>query len=191
MERRDRKPRSALVDKPLNFEGIADKVESLQRDLAFAHELCEQANLQFDKYRAEINGLKTTVAKQQNVISTLKTGLKAEKSRSAHLQARYQEGQIEMKKLRSVASRSQERAKVEEAALNSMARHVRALEQQYADTQFDLEYLKCVTNAEQLLEQPANPDPTVPLPAQPFVVVLVDGDAYRVSFILSNPIPHY
>ena len=188
---KDQKPEIPPVDEPLSFEGIADKVESLQHELAFAHELCEQANLQFDKYRVEIGELKTTVANQQKMMSVLRNGLTAEKTHSASLRAQYQECQIEMNKLRFIASQSQARAKMETAALNSMTRHAHALEQQYVDTRFDLEYLKCVTNAEQFLEQPADPDPDVPLPPQPFVVVLVDGDAYRVSLMLSTAILRY
>ena len=183
------------VNESLDFGRIADKVESLQQELALARELCERANLRFDKYRAEIDMLKAQVAKQQAKISALHNGLAAEKARSASLQAKFHGSQTEVNKLRLLASQSQAKAKMETAALDSITQHARCLEQQYAETQFDLEYLKCVTNAERLLERPAWPDSNVLLPPQPFVVVLVDGDAYRVSFMLpksfyaTNPIP--
>lgn len=165
-----------------DFEGIADKVEELQRSLEYAHQLCDQANLQFEKYRIDMAELKESLVTEQNSNAGLYRSLAAERAKTSHLDAQVSAMKPELKRQRVLASQLQARLNAEIASLSAMTRHARTLEARLVDAQLDLEYLRCTTIAEPSLPiVSANQD--APLPIQPFVVVLVDGDSYKVSFM--------
>ncbi len=171
--------RSAIDD--MDFEAIADKVENLQLELAYAYDLCEQANLQFDKYRVQLQDLKQDLGTERASNAILKDMLSQERKNSAMLKAQFNFANQEVKRQRVLASQLQARLNTETASLNAMTKHARAVENRFVETQFDLEYLKCTTDAEKLSQAPTIQSKDSPIPAQPFVVVLVDGDAYLVS----------
>ncbi|EXJ93885.1 hypothetical protein A1O1_02278 [Capronia coronata CBS 617.96] len=173
-------PESMSPVDALDFGTIADRVEALQQELAYAYDLCEQANLQFDKYRIDVRELKETMAALQVVNEELQYQLGKEKDNSLRYQAQIERDQVMIKSQRMLVTQLQARLSTETSSLRAMTKHARTLEQRMVDTQFDLEYLKCTTNAEQRLINPPNiQNEDAPLPAQPFVVVLVDGDAYK------------
>ena len=64
-----------------------------------------------------------------------------------------------------------------------MTRHAKAQEERLIETQLDLEYLKCTTHPEPFNDVAPAIGNDAPLPAQPFVVVLVDGDAYKARLL--------
>jgi DNA repair exonuclease SbcCD ATPase subunit len=176
----------------MDFDAIADKVEGLQRDLAYANHLCEQANLQFDKYRIDVHELKQSRETQRAFNEVLQHALARERVKSAALEAQLQTCLQEVRRHKVVAAQWQARLNTETASLNAMTKHAHALEQRMTDLQLDVEYLKCTTTTAptttgddpELERAPtAPPDCDAPLPAQPFVVVLVDGDFYQVSVI--------
>ncbi|KIW61025.1 hypothetical protein PV05_01192 [Exophiala xenobiotica] len=171
--------RSAIDD--MDFEAIADKVENLQLELAYAYDLCEQANLQFDKYRVQLQDLKQDLGTERASNAILKDMLSQERKNSAMLKAQFNFANQEVKRQRVLASQLQARLNTETASLNAMTKHARAVENRFVETQFDLEYLKCTTDAEKLSQAPTIQSKDSPIPAQPFVVVLVDGDAYLWS----------
>ncbi|KIX02225.1 uncharacterized protein Z518_08164 [Rhinocladiella mackenziei CBS 650.93] len=165
----------------MDFDAIADQVEALQHELSYAYELCEQANLQFDKYRVDIHELKTTLANERNAKANLQHQLTTERSHNVVLRTQIHQDKLELKRCRVIATQLQARLNAESDSLASMTKHARTMESRMVDAQFELDYLKCATKIEQPLHTPAAQNPDTPLPAQPFVVVLVDGDAYSVG----------
>ncbi|KAL2417858.1 hypothetical protein ABEF95_002185 [Exophiala dermatitidis] len=189
----DGKTETSSPDELLDFETIADRVEALQQELAYAHHLCEQANLQFDKYRTDLHELKQSVATLQNENEVLRCQLAMERERNMRYRAQIQEDQDTIKSQKVLVTQLQARLNTETTSLHAMAKHARTLEQRLIDAKFDLEYLKCTTDAEQQSNiSPSTQNLDVPLPAQPFVVVLVDGDAYKWHpdlFLNSSHVP--
>lgn len=157
-----------------NFESIADKFESLQDDLAYAHDLCEQANIQFDMFRIEIYNFK-----QQNAV--LMQQLAERNSLVNALQTQIGQHRLDLKKERALNAQVVARLKTETNSLKAMTNQAQIAQQHLADAKFDIEYLKCTTSMGDPLLPPLVPDNETPLPPRPFVVVLIDGDAYAVS----------
>ena len=164
----------------MNFETLADKVGELRAKLDWAYELCDQANLQFDKYRTEAYELKKSLESERDASTKAHKLLTKERNLNAQLQAQNKNLHIGLRKGTVLASQLQARLNTEAASSRAMTKHARATEEKLIDTQLDLEYLKCTTRVD-----PPNHALVVnkdaPLPAQPFVVVLVDGDAYKVG----------
>jgi len=153
----------------------------MKDELAHAHELCEQANLQFAKYRVEIEEFKQSLSTERSSNAVLKEMLSAERKHSAAIRDKANVDKQELKRQRVITTQVQARLNTETASLNAMTKHARDLEQRYAEAQFDLEYLKCTTDAEKALQSPLTENKDSPLPPLPFVLVLVDGDAYSVG----------
>ncbi|KAK5454346.1 hypothetical protein LTS15_006346 [Exophiala xenobiotica] len=172
---------SASETDNMDFEAIAEKVEALQLELAYAYDLCEQANLQFDNYRVQLQDLKRDLGTERASNAILKDILSQERKNTAILKTQFNLANQEGKRQRVLASQLQARLNTEAASLNAMTKHARAVEQRFVESQFDLEYLKCTTDADRLSKAPTIQSKDSPLPAQPFVVVLVDGDAYLWS----------
>jgi hypothetical protein len=172
-----------------DFETLADRVEELRYELDRARDLCEQANLEFDKYRIEIHRLKCTLDAERDACSKAHKLLTRETDRNKELQNRERNLQISLRRETVSNSQLQARLNTETTSLKAMTRHARALEEKLIDTQLDLEYLKCTTNVEPPLHPTVALDNHAPLPAQPFVVVLVDGDAYNVSAVAIGDTP--
>lgn len=166
------------LDISFDFESLADQVEDLRRKYAEAVDSCEQANLQFDKYRTEMNELKKSLEAERNACIKAHKLLAKQTETNKQLQAQNKNLQTRLQRETMLNSQIQAKLHTETAALQAMTKHARSQEEKLIDTRLDLEYLKC-TIVEPL------PDPAVmlrndaPLPAQPFVVVLVDGDAYN------------
>jgi hypothetical protein len=179
---------SASETDNMDFEAIAEKVEALQLELAYAYDLCEQANLQFDNYRVQLQDLKLDLGTERASNALLKDILSQERKNTAILKTQFNLANQEGKRQRVLASQLQARLNTEAASLNAMTKHARAAEQRFVESQFDLEYLKCTTDAERLSQAPTIQSKDSPLPAQPFVVVLVDGDAYLVSADLATSV---
>ncbi|KAK5044738.1 hypothetical protein LTR84_010512 [Exophiala bonariae] len=162
------------VANPANFESIADKVETLQAELAYAHDLCEQANLQFDMFRTEIYNFK-----QQNALLMQQL---AERTTLANaLQAQVTQQRADLRKERTLNIQMAARLRTETNSLKAMTNQAQTAQQHLDDAKFDIEYLKCTTTMGNPLLPPLTPDHETPLPPRPFVVVLVDGDAYAWS----------
>ncbi|EXJ92203.1 hypothetical protein A1O3_00753 [Capronia epimyces CBS 606.96] len=175
---------------PPDIETIADRVEALQRELEYACHLFEQANLQIEKDRVEIHELKGSVVTLRETNEELQSQLAREKDKIVKHRAQSQQEQVTIKKQKALTTKLQARLDKETGSLETMTRHARSLERRMVDMQLDLEYFQCTSNAQQ---QPINPleaqSQDAPLPAQPFVVVLVDGDAYKWNpdlFLNSN-----
>jgi hypothetical protein len=179
---------SASETDNMDFEAIAEKVEALQLELAYAYDLCEQANLQFDNYRIQLQDLKRDLGTERVSNAILKDILSQERKNTAILKTQFNLANQEGKRQRVLASQLQARLNTETASLNAMTEHARAVEQRFVESQFDLEYLKCTTDADRLSQAPTIQSKDSPLPAQPFVVVLVDGDAYLVSANLATSV---
>ncbi|KAK6384830.1 hypothetical protein LTS17_002393 [Exophiala oligosperma] len=169
------------TDDSLDFETIAEEVETLQRELAYTRDLCEKANSQFEKYRVDISYLKSDLATERSSNVILKELLTHERNNGHALKAQMNAQIQELKRQRLLMIQMQARIDSDAASLSLITRHAKALETRYAETQFDLEYLQCVTDAERLGQSPTVQNTDSPLPAQPFVVVLIDGDAYMWS----------
>ncbi|KAK5413613.1 hypothetical protein LTR06_005040 [Exophiala xenobiotica] len=172
---------SASETDNMDFEAIAEKVEALQLELAYAYDLCEQANLQFDNYRVQLQDLKWDLGTERASNAILKDILSQGRKNTAILKTQFNLANQEGKRQRVLASQLQARLNTETASLNAMTKHARAVEQRFVESQFDLEYLKCTTDADRISQAPTIQSKDSPLPAQPFVVVLVDGDAYLWS----------
>ncbi|KIV86976.1 hypothetical protein PV11_02549 [Exophiala sideris] len=174
-------PASGPTDLTMNFDSIVERVQTIKRDLAYAEELCDQANLQFAKYRVEIEELKKSLSTERSSNAVLKEMLSVERKNCATLREKASVDKQDLKRQRVTTSQLQARLNTETASLNAMTKHARVIEQQYAEAQFDLEYLKCTTEAERLTQNPLIENKDAPLPPVPFVLVLVDGDAYSWS----------
>ena len=174
-------PASGPTDLTLNFDSIVERVQTIKRDLAYAEELCDQANLQFAKYRVEIEELKKSLSTERSSNAVLKEMLSVERKNCATLREKASVDKQDLKRQRVTTSQLQARLDTETASLNAMTKHARVIEQQYAEAQFDLEYLKCTADADRLTQNPLIENKDAPLPPVPFVLVLVDGDAYSVS----------
>ncbi len=190
-EEQDPPPVSTPPYQPLDFDTIADVFDTLQGELASALEFQDKykalqeeltttvksrddANMQCGGYKTQLQSLEKILENQRKQLASLKALLATEKGKHTNVQKQNVEANREIKRLRQSVTQSQTR-------LTAEAKHARVLEQQYVDTKFDLEYLKCTTSTEQPCYQPIAQDPDSPLLTQPFVVVLVDGDAYKVS----------
>ncbi|KAI1614987.1 hypothetical protein EDD37DRAFT_630219 [Exophiala viscosa] len=165
----------------MDFDTIVGRVVAMKDELAQAHELCEQANLQFAKYRVEIQELKQSFSAERSSNAVLKEMLSAERKHSAAIRDKANIDKQELKRQKVITTQMQARLNTEAASLNAMTKHAREIEQRYSEAQFDLEYLKCTTDAERALQSPSTDDKDSPLPPLPFVLVLVDGDAYSWS----------
>lgn len=166
----------------LDFDNIAEQVESLQRELAYTRDLCEQAHLQFEKYHVDISDLKSNLATERASNVILKELLTHERNNCHVLKSQMNAERQELKRHRVLMSQMQARMNSDSASLEAMTRHAQAVEKRYAETQFDLEYLQYVRDAESVGLSPTVQSTDSPIPPQPFVVVLVDGDAYMVSW---------
>lgn len=167
----------ATVD-PMTFETIADRFETLQTDLAYAQDLCDQANIQFDMYRTEIYGLK-------NHTALLMQQLAQRTAMCNEFHALADQHRHDLKKERTLNAQLSARLKTETTSLRAMTNQAQMAQRNLADAKFDIEYLKCTTSMANPMLPPLLPNDETPLPARPFVVVLVDGDAYGVSTFLS------
>ncbi|KIX93551.1 uncharacterized protein Z520_10729 [Fonsecaea multimorphosa CBS 102226] len=162
----------------MDFDTLADKVEALRSEQEYAYELCNQANLQFDKYRIELYELRKLLKSAHERGAKVDRLLVEEQQKNAILQAQLRSLQNSLRNGSVLASQLQARLNAETAALKNMTKHARKLEEKLIDMQLDLEYLKCTTSPEPLKDPLVTAAQDFPLPAQPFVVVLVDGDAY-------------
>lgn len=174
---------TATNQQPMDFDAIVERVEAMKSELAYAHELCEQANLQFEKYRLDIQELKQSLSIERRSNAVLKETLNVERKNCAALRVQANVDKQEIKRQKVITTQLQARLSTEIASLKAMTQHARTIEQRYAEAQFDLEYLKCITDADRLMQSPTTENKDAPLPALPFVVVLVDGDAYSVRFL--------
>jgi len=171
----------------LEFDEIADRVEGLHGELITAQQRCEQANAKLAQHRAEISSLQKSLKAKKDSLTYVQQSLATEQA--GHVKTRK-----ELQKLRTALMQSQDQKKSLEAQLTQeKAAHAASMEQalrwkqKAANTQFELEYVKCTTQASTEIEK-TNWNSEAPLLPLPFVVVLVDGDAYRVS--LMRP-PHF
>ncbi|OQV09163.1 hypothetical protein CLAIMM_13323 [Cladophialophora immunda] len=161
-----------------DFDTLADKVEALRSELEYAYELCDQANVELDKYRTELYVLRRSLESERESGAEAHRLLVEEQAKCVTLQAQVRTMQTSSRNGSVLAGQLQARLNTEMASLRAMTKHARKLEEKLIDTQLDLEYLKCTTNAEPLKDPLIALAQDFPLPAQPFVVVLVDGDAY-------------
>jgi len=162
----------------IDFENLADKVEDMRSKLEWAYELCDQANLQFDKYRTEIYEMKRSLESERDACSKAHQLLAKERHSTACLQGQNKNLQMSLRRETILASQLQARFNSESASLKAMTKLARTTEQKLIDTRLDLEYVKVCTTEEKAGNE-VTLDTEAPLPAQPFVVVLVDGDAYK------------
>lgn len=158
----------------MDFEALADRFEALQDELAYANDLCEQANIQFEKYRTEIYHTKQNMA-------SLKQQLAHQTAMYNVLRAQADKHLIDLKKEKVLNVQLQARLATENNSLKAMTKQAEIAEQHLTEAKFDLEYLKCTTSRGDSQFPPLVPNDEAPLTPQPFVVVLVDGDAYPVS----------
>ena len=165
----------------MDFEILADQVQELRAKFDWALGMCEQANSQFDQYRTEIFELKKSLDAERSFFA--KANRLLEKTRKVNEQLENQSRKLQASLRRETVLNSQLQARfnTEMASLRAMTKYARTQEEKLIDTQLDLEFLKCTTDVEPLSTAAAGPiDNDAPLPAQPFVVVLIDGDAYKV-----------
>lgn len=172
-----------------NFNDLADKFDELQKQL-------HKANAQLSQYQTEIQSLDRVLAlKTQGLashekalrrstkdIERLNSDLKRERRQFSESQSR-----LKAQLTTALATGNGLQAKLQEE-LKVRSELFNDLEARYVDAQFDLEYLKCVAEPSGALLAPRGLDRNVSLPPQPFVVVLVDGDAYDVSCQRARPI---
>ncbi|KIW66436.1 hypothetical protein PV04_05771 [Phialophora macrospora] len=170
----------------IDFATLADRVEELRYELDRARDMCEQANVEFDRYRIEIHRLKCTLDAERDASAKAHKLLMREIDRTKELQNREKNLQISLRRETLSNSQLQARLNTETASLKAMTKHARTQEEKLIDTQLELEYLKCTTSVEPPLDPTVALDQHAPLPAQPFVVVLVDGDAYQWAPDISN-----
>jgi myosin heavy subunit len=163
---------SETENQPMDFDSIADRVEQLQEELFYAQDLCEQADLQISKYRTDIHELKYTIATLEHAI----VGLRTNEAKNALAQARHEKKEV--KRAVTAMKSLQARCDTQTVMMKAMGKHAQDSEQKYKELKFDFELYKCTMNPG--LDCLHTADPNSPLPAQPFVVVLVDGDAYQV-----------
>ncbi|EXJ69137.1 uncharacterized protein A1O5_08072 [Cladophialophora psammophila CBS 110553] len=162
----------------MDFDTLADKVEALQLELEFAYELCDQANIQFDKYRTELYELTKSLESEREKAARAQRLLVEERGKCATLEARAKNLKVSLENEFVHVAKLQARLNTETASLKAMNKQARKVEEKLIDTQLDLEYLRCTTRVEPPHDPMATLAQDFPLPAQPFVVVLIDGDAY-------------
>ena len=165
-----------------DFNDIAEKFDDLQKEL-------QKANARLSQQQADIQNLNEALAsKTRDLASREKTLLKATKENerlSSDLKKerrQFSESQSRLKaqhasalaKEKGLCAQLQEEYKIQTESLNE-------LEARYVNTKFDLEYLKCVAEPSAQALTLSGRHREILLPPQPFVVVLVDGDAYDVS----------
>lgn len=160
--------------KSMSFESIADKFEELQADLIYADDLCGQANIQFAKYRTEIYYLRQNMAFLQQQLAH-RTSMYNE------LHAHAERHRLDLKREKALSSQLQARLNTETNSLKAMTKQAQVAEQHLADLKFDIEDMKCTASMDNPQFLPLVLNDETPLAPQPFVVVLVDGDAYGVS----------
>ncbi|KIW80972.1 hypothetical protein Z517_03995 [Fonsecaea pedrosoi CBS 271.37] len=180
---------TSLDTKPIedmDFDTLADKVEALRAQLEYANELCAQANLQFDKYRIELYELRNSLDSARARGDEARRLLVEEQEKRVALQAQAKSLQTSLRNESVLAGQLQARLNTETTSLKAMTKHARRLEERLVDMQLDLEYLRCTTNTEPVKDPLVTLAQDSPLPAQPFVVVLVDGDAYSWARDICN-----
>jgi hypothetical protein len=151
---------------------LCQYVSGLQARLTRAEALCEQANKQFGIYRKKISDLQT-----KNI--ELETELKNASKNYAHLvqlrkeekeQVKSAKDKIDQEVLKRI-TQAREALHYEEQTVRGLLT-IRSLENSNTDDTMSL--------SERCLDENAM------LPSQPFVVVLVDGDGYRVRSLISS-----
>ena len=164
-----------------DFETLAENVHDLRAKCDQAMDLCEQANLQFEKYRVEALGLKHALKAEREAHANTQRLLDKTKDTNRQLEDLNRKLQTNVKRETVLNAQANARLNTEMASLRAMTKHARLQEERLIDTQLDLEYLKCTTDlVPSSYDMKLALDQDAPLPAQPFVVVLVDGDAYKV-----------
>ncbi|EXJ57891.1 hypothetical protein A1O7_05314 [Cladophialophora yegresii CBS 114405] len=163
----------------IDFSTLADRVEEFRYELDRARDMCEQANLEINKYRVEIHRLKCTLDAERDACSKAHKLLIRESNHNKELENPNKNLQNSLKRETVLNSQLQARLNTETASLKAMTKHARSQEEKLIDTQLDLEYLKCTMSVDPPLAPTLALNNHAPLPAQPFVVVLVDGDAYN------------
>ncbi|KAJ9609809.1 hypothetical protein H2200_006138 [Cladophialophora chaetospira] len=165
----------------VDFEALAEKVDELRYELDRARDMCEQANIQFDKYRLEIYNLKQRLDLERDACIKAHRIVFNESNHNNQLRARNRDLQTSLKRQTVHSAQLEARLATETSSLRAMTKHARTQEERLIDTQLDLEYLRCTTSDARPSPSLAAVNNDAPLPAQPFVVVLVDGDAYKWS----------
>lgn len=181
-------PTPASVD-GTDFDNIADQVEALQSHLASAIDAHDEAILRAGLLKLEIADLEKVLESERKANGSLKRQLEAERKKTPpNVAAQIANDKALIKKHRAIISQQEARLAAQAATLTAQANllsartnHARELEERLIDIQFDLEYLQCTTKIERSFQSTTVREQDCPLVAQPFVVVLVDGDGYRVS----------
>ena len=147
----------------LTIDNMCSQVEYLQAELLRATNLCELANKQFDDFRKQIEKYKSEAQNLKKTNADLWTRLEARNVRLIELN----EAQrwLDAERLKRITVSQESLAFEEEAIKNGLA--VRALTKSNPS----------LPNNVQSLEEAAS------LPAQPFVILLVDGDQYSVWLV--------
>lgn len=172
-----------------NFNDLADKFDELQKEL-------HEANAQLSRHQTEIQSLDRVLALKTRDLASqekalrrftkdierLNSDLKRERRQFSESQSRLKaQHTIALATEKGLHAKLQEESKVRSELFDD-------LEARYVDAKFDLEYLRCVAKPSGALPALCGLARNVSLPPQPFVVVLVDGDAYDVSCQLARTI---
>ena len=195
------KPKSPVTDSPakesddLSFNDIADQLERLHAHNAILKEQLNQSNQRANILRNESGGLRSQLKAAHSEAQLCKQRLreaeanagrknKAHKAGTKTLEDHINRLRAEKRALEHTRDRDLAFLRTKLLAVtsdyDSMMEFEDKLRKSGEDARLQLEYIKCTTSS-RFFSELFMEDKSMPLVAQPFVVMLIDGDAYGVS----------
>lgn len=169
---------SPIVD--MTFDDIATQLDFFRSEYIRATKLCQEANDRFSQYRQEIKELRQHVRDEIFANDNLQVALDIERKGHDNLKKQRQSDQLEIKLLKQSVKQHQKQLKDERSARSGLNDYISCLEEQITSQALETKSWLSIDETAQTSLSTMQSDATL-LP-QPFVVVLVDGDAYSVSF---------
>ena len=163
---------------PLDPEEIVNRIIDLQANLKRAEDLCEQANKKFAEYRNEIQRLKARNDQLEKTVNSNEQEFSAKLCGSTLRRNPIQEPVGALSELRHARRQlDEERLKRIEANHQALTFEEHVVRRDLEIRAFKETKLRDLEPRSKSLEQLAL------LPSQPFVVMLIDGDSYKVKHL--------
>lgn len=158
--------------KNLTFDDIASQLVYYKVQYEAAVKTLEETHSELAARRREVDSLQKSIHRERAENGSLLKQVQAAKQNKRDVQK-------ELLVLRSTIERQNVQLSQLRRSYDSLTEHSLKLGEKAEDAQLELEFLKCISSSTK--EDKKSPEAVMPLIPQPFVVVLVDGDAYSVS----------
>lgn len=182
----------------LSFDEIADHFSTIHKQLRKVRQDAKDARAGLAATEKQMEALRARNASQQKQINDHQQNARQSKKTIADLRHQTQSQVSEMSKFKSRLTRETTELAAAKSLITSLQQHNQhvmrtnhdlvtrcsTFEKRSQEALLDLEHYKCVEN-------PSLDSTKLPLTPQPFIVVLVDGDAYGwASTVFSNKSDH-